>query len=67
MGNGCCRGDAAWSPSVLAEASARDFIQAFDKIAETDRELTLDMAAWHGFFFMLRPVDLAALKAWSRG
>jgi hypothetical protein len=51
----------------LAEASARDFIQAFDKIAETDRELTLDMAAWHGFFFMLRPVDLAALKAWSRG
>jgi hypothetical protein len=56
------------SPSSLerVRALARDFIQAFDKIAETDRELTLDMAAWHGFFFMLRPVDLAALKDWSR-
>ncbi|HEX4507713.1 MAG TPA: helix-turn-helix transcriptional regulator [Alphaproteobacteria bacterium] len=55
------------SPSSLERVRelARDFIQAFDKIAETDRELTLDMAAWHSFFFILRPVDLAALKDWS--
>lgn len=55
------------SPSSLERVRelARDFIQAFDKIAATDRELTLDMAAWHGFFFMLRPVDLGALKDWA--
>lgn len=55
------------SPASLERVRelARNFIAAFDDIAEADRELTLDLADWHGFFFMLRPVDLAGLKNWK--
>jgi hypothetical protein len=55
------------SPSSLERVRelARNFIEAFDAIAEADRELTLDLADWYGFFYMLRPVDLASLKTWS--
>ena len=54
------------SPSSLERVRelARNFMEAFDDIAEADREPTLDLADWHGFFFMLRPVDLAGLKHW---
>ena len=52
------------SPSSLERVRelARNFVDAFDSIAEADRELTLDLADWHGFFCMFRPVDLAGLK-----
>jgi transcriptional regulator with XRE-family HTH domain len=55
------------SPSSLERVRelARNFIEAFDAIAEADRELPLDLADWYGFFYMLRPVDLAGLKTWS--
>jgi transcriptional regulator with XRE-family HTH domain len=55
------------SPSSVERVRelARNFIEAFDAIAEADRELTLDLADWYGFFYMLRPVDLAGLKTWS--
>ena len=49
----------------LLDWLARNFIEAFDAIAEADRELPLDLADWYGFFYMLRPVDLARLKTWS--
>lgn len=54
------------SPSSLERVRdlARNFMDAFDDIAEADRDLPLDLAKWHGFFFMLRPVDLAGLKNW---
>ncbi len=57
------------SPSSLERVRelARNFMEAFDTIAEADRELTLDVAELHGFFMMLRPVDLAVLKNWSPG
>ena len=57
------------SPASLerVRALARNFMEAFDDIAEADRELTLDLAGWHGFFFMLNPVDLAGLKNWQPG
>jgi len=57
------------SPSSLERVRelARNFMEAFDMIAEADRELTLDLADWYGFFYMLRPVDLAGLKTWSPG
>ena len=54
------------SPSSLERVRelARNFTDAFDTIAETDSELTLDLADWYGFFCMFRPVDLAGLKNW---
>ena len=54
------------SPSSLERVRelARNFMVAFDDIAEADRELTLDLAQWYGFFFMLRPVDIAGLRDW---
>ncbi len=57
------------SPSSVERVRelARNFIEAFDAIAEADRELTLDLADWYGFFYMLRPVDLEGLKTWSAG
>lgn len=57
------------SPSSLERVRelARNFLEAFDAIAEADRELTLDLAQWYGFFYMCRPVDLAGLKNWSPG
>jgi transcriptional regulator with XRE-family HTH domain len=57
------------SPSSLERVRelARNFMAAIDDIAEADRELPLDLAEWHGFFFMLRPVDLARLKNWPAG
>jgi transcriptional regulator with XRE-family HTH domain len=55
------------SPSSLERVRelARNFMEAFDTIAEADRELPLDLADWYGFFYMIRPVDLAGLKNWS--
>jgi transcriptional regulator with XRE-family HTH domain len=55
------------SPSSLQRVRelARNFMEAFATIAEADRELPLDLADWYGFFYMLRPVDLAALKTWA--
>ena len=55
------------SPASLERVRelARNFMEAFDNIAEADRELTLDLADWYAFFFMLPPVDLAILKNWS--
>jgi transcriptional regulator with XRE-family HTH domain len=54
------------SPSSLERMRelARNFMEAFDDIAQADRALPLDLAEWYGFFFMLRPVDLAGLKSW---
>jgi hypothetical protein len=54
------------SPSSLERVRelARNFMDAVDDIAEADSELPLDLAEWHGFFFMLRPVDLSSLKNW---
>jgi len=54
------------SPSSVERVRelARNFMEAFDDIAEADRELPLDLAEWHGFFFMLKPIDLASLKNW---
>ena len=43
---------------------ARSFMEACDDVAKADRDLPLDLAQWHGFFFMFQPVDLAALKHW---
>lgn len=55
------------SPSSLERVRelARTFQDGFDAIAEADRELTLDLADWYGFFYMLRPVGLEGLKTWS--
>jgi transcriptional regulator with XRE-family HTH domain len=55
------------SPSSLERVRelARNFMEAFAAIAEADCELTLDLADWYGFFYMLRPVDLAGLKTWT--
>ena len=52
------------SPSSLERVRqlTRDFVDAFDTIAEADSELTLDLADWYGFFCMFRPVNLAGLK-----
>ncbi len=52
------------SPSSLERVRelARNFQEGFDEIAQTDRELPLDLAQWYGFFYMLRPVDLTRLK-----
>jgi transcriptional regulator with XRE-family HTH domain len=57
------------SPASLERVRelARNFMVAFDDIAEADRELTLDLAQWYGFFFMLRPVDLAGLRNCTPG
>jgi transcriptional regulator with XRE-family HTH domain len=54
------------SPSSLEKVRelARNFVEAFDTIASADRELTLDLAGWYGFFCMFRPVDFAGLKNW---
>ena len=54
------------SPSSLERVRelARNFMDAFDTIAEADRDLTLDLADWYGFFCMFRPIDLAGLKNW---
>jgi transcriptional regulator with XRE-family HTH domain len=55
------------SPSSLERVRelARNFVDAFDTIAEADSELTLDLANWYGFFCMFQPVNLAGLKSWS--
>jgi transcriptional regulator with XRE-family HTH domain len=57
------------SPSSLERVRdlAREFLDAFDAIAAADRELTLDLADWYGFFCMFRPVELANLKQWPPG
>jgi transcriptional regulator with XRE-family HTH domain len=53
------------SSSERVRELARNFMEACDDVAKADAELPLDLAQWHGFFFMLQPVDLAALKHWS--
>lgn len=54
------------SPSSLERVRelVRNFMDAFDDIAEGDRDLPLDLAKWYGALFMLRPVDLAGLRDW---
>ena len=41
------------------------FIEAFEEISDGDRELPMDIAPWHGLLFMMRPIDLGGLRAWS--
>jgi transcriptional regulator with XRE-family HTH domain len=55
------------SPSSLERVRelTRNFVDAFDTIAEADAELTLDLADWYGFFCMFQPVNLAGLRTWS--
>jgi transcriptional regulator with XRE-family HTH domain len=43
----------------------RNFVTAFEKIADGDRELPIDLAQWHGMLFMLQPVDIGGLRGWS--
>jgi len=44
----------------------RKFVEAFEQIADGDRELPLDMAQWHGLLFMMRPIDLGGLRDWPK-
>ncbi len=43
----------------------RNFVIAFERIADADRELPSDIAKWYGFLSMLRPVDIGGLRSRS--
>ncbi len=59
---------AKFSPSSLELVwdLFRKFIEAFEQIAEGDRELPIDRAHLHGLLFMLRPIELGDLRGWPR-
>jgi len=59
---------AKFSPSSLelVRDLFRKFIEAFEQIADGDRELPVDQAQWHGLLFMLRPIELGGLRNWPK-
>jgi len=57
---------AKFSPSSLelVRDLFRKFIEAFEQIADGDRNLPTDLAQWHGLLFMMRPIELGSLREW---
>jgi transcriptional regulator with XRE-family HTH domain len=44
----------------------KKFIEAFEQIADGDRELPIDRAQWNGLLFMIRPIDVGSLRDWPK-